>query len=210
MQRRPSHPYSQFTGLVVVALLMLSVGMMFWMPSAPDHVPALAADVSTNTPALPITRTPRPERGPQANGQTEPTATDEQGRPLTDAEWAAIPTAIPADQLIPPTPSYVPPAIVQSAPEIIYQPAEQIVVTQAPLIVVEPGQRVVQTATPIVLANNEPLRQQDERLAAELEAHRQEEKRLAAELAAARHPDFASPDPNAKCQFVGCLNGATP
>lgn len=110
MQRRPSHPYSQLTGLIVIVSLMISVAVMFWLPSQPQHTPALAAANDAPTPALPsapeITRTPRPEQGPSANigASAEPSP--------APVDWGAIPTAIPADQLIQPT----------VAPEVVYVP----------------------------------------------------------------------------------------
>lgn len=186
MQRRPSHPHGQLTGLIVLISLMLSVGIMFWLPSGAQQPAALASSAITSTPALPITRTPRPEFAPAANVQA----------PI---DWSTIPTAIPADQLIPPEP--------------------QVVYVQLPA---PPPDNSALLAAQQALADTQAQAAVDAQAAADaqqasadaaLESQRQEDVRHATALAIAQQAaqpavnpnDFAVPDPKAKCQFVGCL-----
>lgn len=200
MQRRPSHPHGQFTGMIIIVALMASIGMVFWVPSTPSQLPALAAEITTSTPALPITRTPRPERDPQASAPVvvEPTA-----EPI---DWSTIPTAIPADQIILPTvapPVYVPhPAPAPAV--VIYQPAPP------------PDTTALIAAQQELAAAQAQAQQQANAMQAQadaaLESQRQQDARHATEMAAANDApavvnpaDFIQPDPQAKCQFIGCL-----
>lgn len=195
MQRRPSHPHGQLTGLIVLVSLMLSVGVMFWLPGQPQLPAHAAAVATTGTASLPITRTPRAERGPVANMPVEPTM-----------DWSTIPTAIPADQLvaealaataaaIPPTPVYVP----------VYTPPDNsaLIATQQELAAAQAyAQEQAAAMKAQADAAFESQRQQDARHAADLAATQQ----TAPPAPPVVNPaDFAAPDPNAKCQFVGCL-----
>lgn len=195
MQRRQSHPHGQLTGLIVLISMMLSVGMMFYLPGVPQQPAHAAAVATTGTASLPITRTPRAERGPASNSGELPTPT---------MDWSTIPTAIPADQLVAEalaaTAAAIPPT-----PVIVYQPAPPpdnsalIAVQQALVDAQAYAQEQADAMKAQADAAFESQRQQDARHAADLVAAQQ------TAVPAVKPSDFVAPDPNAKCAFVGCL-----
>lgn len=164
MQRRQSHPHGQLTGLIVIISMMLSVGIMFWLPTQHSQPLAQAADIAT--PELPITRTPRAERGPVANVAVP------SPMPLP-VDWSAIPTAVPAEQLIPPTAE---PVIVQAQPEVVYITQAAPTPDNSALIA---AQQALADAQAQAQAQADAMKAQAD---AALEAQRQEDARHAAEL----------------------------
>lgn len=180
MQRRPSHPHGQLTGLIVLISMMLSVGIMFWLPGQPQQPAHAAAVATTGTASLPITRTPRAERGPVANSGELPAPT---------MDWSQIPTAIPADQLVaealaataaaqPPTPA---PIIVHAQPEVVYNTPETVYIPAEPVVIVDTPVVVTIHVAPVATIIPDVVRNQD----------------------------FAAPAPPS-CQFVGALSCPQP
>ena len=190
MQRRPSHPHAQLTGMIAIAALMLSVGIMFWMPSAAlISPPAMAAGI-TPTPGLPSALSPHADHSPSANMALAPTM-----------DWGTVPTAVPADQLVQPTPVPV---------QVIYHPADPVVVYQQDDTAVQAAQAAQAAAEQQARDLAAAVQAQQ---ATALENQRQADERLADALVIARSApvavnpsDFTAPDPNASCQFTGCLH----
>lgn len=142
MPRRPSHPHGQLTGLIVLCSLLLSVGLMFWLPSAATHTPALASGV-TSTPALPITRTPRAEHAPVAAAPLLPSAVPFI-EPTVDSNWISSPE-----------PTQEPVIVAQPAP-VIALPAEPVYVQAPPVVIVQEAAPIYIQDTPVVIEVHVP------------------------------------------------------